>query len=66
MGILSKEEYDEKMDKAKRKVDYYDEIRKIKMQKTLGVITKSEYDEKIKRVLTRKKQEDIIEDLDKE
>lgn len=66
MGILSKEEYDEKIDKAKRKVDYYDEIRKIKMQKTLGIITKSEYDEKIKRVLTRKKQEDIIEDLDKE
>ncbi|SER47314.1 hypothetical protein [Lachnobacterium bovis] len=63
MGILSRDEYEEKIERAKSKVDYFDEIRKIKMQRMLGLITKSEYDEKIKKVLDRNKQKETNDDI---
>lgn len=52
-GIITQEEYEEKLESAKKKVDYFDEIRKIKMQRTLGIITKAEYEEKIQKVLKK-------------
>ena len=47
MEIISKEEYEQKLNIAKKKVENFEEIKKIEQQFEMGIITKEEKDEKI-------------------
>ena len=51
MDIISQEEYSEKMLVVQRKLDNYDQIRKIELQLQMGIITREEYHEKINNLL---------------
>lgn len=51
MEILSKEEYEQKLNIAKKKVENFEEIKKIEQQFEMGIITKEEKDEKIDALL---------------
>ena len=49
MEIISKEEYEQKRNIARKKVENFEEIKKIEQQFEMGIITKEEKDEKIKK-----------------
>ena len=51
MEIISKEEYEQKLNIAKKKVENFEEIKKIEQQFDMGIITKEEKDEKINAIL---------------
>lgn len=51
MEIISKEEYEQKLNIAKKKVENFEEIKKIEQQFEMGIITKEEKDEKINVIL---------------
>lgn len=51
MEIITELEYSIKLDVAQKKLDNFDELRKIELQYEMDIITKSEYDEKIKSLL---------------
>lgn len=51
MEIITELEYSIKLDAAQKKLDNYDELRKIELQYQMDIITKSEYDEKIKSLI---------------
>lgn len=51
MEIITELEYSIKLDAAQKKLDNFDELRKIEMQYEMDIITKSEYDEKIKSLI---------------
>lgn len=51
MEILSKEEYGQKLNIARKKVENFEEIKKIEQQFEMGIITKEEKDEKINALL---------------
>ena len=51
MEIISKEEYEQKLNIARRKVENFEEIKKIEQQFEMGIITKEEKDEKINAIL---------------
>lgn len=51
MEIISKEEYEQKRNIAKKKVENFEEIKKIEQQFEMGIITKEEKDEKINAIL---------------
>ena len=51
MEILSKEEYERKLSIARKKVENFEEIKKIEQQFEMGIITKEEKDEKINALL---------------
>ena len=51
MEIISKEEYEQKLNIAKKKVENFEEIKKIEQQFEMGIITKEEKDEKITAIL---------------
>ncbi len=51
MEIISKEEYEQKLNIAKKKVENFEEIKKIEQQFEMGIITKEEKDEKINAIL---------------
>lgn len=51
MEIISKEEYEQKLNIARKKVENFEEIKKIKQQFEMGIITKEEKDEKINAIL---------------
>ena len=51
MEIISKEEYEKKLNIAKKKVENFEEIKKIEQQFEMGIITKEEKDEKINAIL---------------
>ena len=51
MEIISKEEYEQKLNIAKKKVENFEEIKKIEQQCEMGIITKEEKDEKINAIL---------------
>lgn len=51
MEILSKEEYEQKLNIARKKVENFEEIKKIEQQFEMGIITKEEKDEKINALL---------------
>ena len=51
MEILSKEEYEQKLNIARKKVENFEEIKKIEQQFEMGIITKEEKDEKINAIL---------------
>lgn len=51
MEIISKEEYEQKLKIARKKVENFEEIKKIEQQFEMGIITKEEKDEKINAIL---------------
>lgn len=51
MEIISKEEYEQKLNIARKKVENFEEIKKIDQQFEMGIITKEEKDEKINAIL---------------
>lgn len=51
MSILTETEYAEKLTAAQKKLDYYDQIRKVELQYQMGIITKAEFDAKMKAIL---------------
>ena len=51
MEIISKEEYEQKLNIARKKVENLEEIKKIEQQFEMGIITKEEKDEKINAIL---------------
>ena len=51
MEILSKEEYEQKLNIARKKVENFEEIKKNEQQCEMGIITKEEKDEKINALL---------------
>lgn len=51
MDILSQEEYDEKLAVVQKKLDNYEQLRKIDMQLQMGIITRDEYVQKVDRLL---------------
>ena len=51
MEIISKEEYEQKLNIAEKKVENFEEIKKIEQQFEMGIITKEEKDEKINAIL---------------
>ena len=51
MDIITVEEHAEKLEAAQRKLDNYDQLRKVQMQLQMGIITKAEHEEKVKRIL---------------
>ena len=48
MDVFSQDEYDKKLAIAKKKVDNFEEIRRVEKQHEMGLIDKDEYKEKIK------------------
>ena len=48
MDVISQADYDAKISVAKKKVDNFEEIRKVEKQFDMKLITKEEYNEKIK------------------
>ena len=53
MEIINEEEYNEKLDFAKRKLDNYMLLRKIEAQLEMDIISREEYNEKRKNILGR-------------
>ena len=51
MEIISKEEYEQKLNIARKKVENFEEIKKIEQQFEMGIITKEEKDEIINAIL---------------
>ena len=51
MEIISREEYEQKLNIARKKVENFEEIKKIEQQFEMGIITKEEKDEKINAIL---------------
>ena len=51
MEIISKEEYEQKLNIARKKVENFEEIKKIEQQFEMGIITKEEKNEKINAIL---------------
>lgn len=48
MDLLTQEEYDQRLAVAKKKVDNFEEIRRVEQQEEMGLITKEEKIQKIK------------------
>ncbi|MDE7200416.1 MAG: hypothetical protein K2O91_00580 [Lachnospiraceae bacterium] len=51
LDVISEEEYAEKMEKAQKKYDNFEILKKIQMQYEMDIITKEEYEEKVREVL---------------
>lgn len=51
MDILTQEEYDEKMAVVQKKLDNYDQLRRIDLQLQMGIITYEEHAEKVDKLL---------------
>lgn len=51
LDVISAEEYTEKLEKAQKKYDNFEILKKIQMQYEMDIITKSEYEEKVRNIL---------------
>ena len=51
MDIITVEEYNEKLAVAEKKLDTFEQIRKVRMQLDMGIISKAEYDEKLNNII---------------
>lgn len=51
LDVISEEEYGEKLEKAQRKLDNFEILKKIQMQYEMDIITREEYEEKVRGVL---------------
>ena len=52
MDIISPEEYEDKLTKAQKKYDNYEQLRKYELQLQMGIISNEEYNEKVERLLS--------------
>ena len=51
LDVISDDEYEEKLEKAQKKFDNLETLKKIQMQYEMDIITKEEYEEKVRNVL---------------
>ena len=51
LDVISDDEYEEKLEKAQKKFDNFEALKKIQMQYEMDIITKEEYEEKVRNVL---------------
>lgn len=51
LDVITAEEYVEKLEKAQKKFDNFETLKKIQMQYEMDIITKEEYEEKVRNVL---------------
>ncbi|MDE7273689.1 MAG: hypothetical protein K2N95_11625 [Lachnospiraceae bacterium] len=51
LDVITAEEYAEKLEKAQKKFDNFETLKKIQMQYEMDIITKEEYEEKVRNVL---------------
>lgn len=51
LDVISEDEYEEKLEKAQKKFDNFEILKKIQMQYEMDIITKEEYEEKVRNVL---------------
>ena len=51
LDVITAEEYAEKLEKAQKKFDNFETLKKIQIQYEMDIITKEEYEEKVKNVL---------------
>ena len=51
LDVISDDEYEEKLEKAQKKFDNFETLKKIQMQYEMDIITKEEYEEKVRNVL---------------
>lgn len=51
MDVISDEEYNDKLEKAQRRLDNFEVLKKIQMQYEMDIITREEYQEKVNKVL---------------
>lgn len=52
LDVISEEEFEEKLDYARRKLENYDKIRRIEQQFSMGIISLVEFEEKMKKILS--------------
>ena len=51
MGVISAEDYGAKLAQAGKRLEHFEDIRKLDKQKELGLLTQEEYDAKVKAML---------------
>lgn len=51
LDVISEDEYEEKLAKARKKFDNFETLKKIQMQYEMDIITREEYEEKVRDVL---------------
>ena len=51
LDIISDLEYEEKLEKARKKFDNFETLKKIQMQFEMDIITREEYEEKVRNIL---------------
>lgn len=51
LDVITEEEYDDKLEKAQKKLDNFEVLKKIQMQYEMDIITREEYEEKVRNVL---------------
>lgn len=51
MDVITDDEYAEKLEKAQRKFDNFETLKKIQIQYEMDIITKEEYEEKVRNIL---------------
>lgn len=51
LDVVTQDEYDEKLAKAQKKLDSFEQIRRVNRQLSMGIIDAAEYDEKMKKIL---------------
>ncbi len=51
MDIITKEEYEAKLAAAQKKLDNYEQLRKVKMQLEMDIISRKEYEAKVHEIL---------------
>lgn len=51
LDVITAEEYAEKLEKAQKKYDNFETLKKIQLQYEMDIITKEEYEEKVRKVL---------------
>lgn len=51
LDVITAEEYAEKLEKAQKKFDNFETLKKIQIQYEMDIITKEEYEEKVRNVL---------------
>lgn len=51
IDVITLEEYEAKLTLAQKKLDHYEELRKVAIQLDMGIISKTEYEEKVKQIL---------------
>lgn len=51
LDVISEDEYEEKLERAQKKFDNFEILKKIQMQYEMDIITREEYEEKVRSVL---------------